>query len=694
MFLLGVACSSLSVSNKTNIAGDNKHSVSSETLMQELSLSSDQDSESYGITVSGAGDVNGDGFGDVIVGMPYAYASKGAAYLYYGSTSGSDVTSVIELRSPEPGEDNSFGGVLKWIGDINGDSFDDIAVNSSNSKETGKVYIFHGSDSGVDANAAVSIEPSDPGIGASFGAAISGRADLNGDGYDDLVIGSPNDDDDYENSGSIYVYYGSSVGLDLDSEVKIYPSDRDTSDRFGSALATAGDLNNDGYGDVLIGAPYALDNQGSVYVFYGSATGLMTTESLKITASDANNAEYFGKSVAGVGDINGDGHGDLLIGAPYDDSSGSDSGSVYIYYGSDTGGFIEQKLVAFDGDHNDRYGSALSASGDLDGDGFADVVIGSGVVDGDKIEDVGAAYVYYGSTNGLDEAFGVKIIRETMEELRFGSSLSSAGDVDADGFDDLIIGAYGYDDSRGAAYIIYGQLRDQDGDGASSQVDCDDTDANVGEPSERHPDSDGDGYGDHATSEAVCPEEAGYLDDDSDCDDSNPDINLPYIQYADNDGDGFGDVELSGEACPDDEGYTEDRTDCDDTEPTTYPGASDICGDGIDSDCDGWGYPWDDEDADGLSHAEELVLGTDPCDEDTDNDGILDGLDENPLGEVDTGDPEKIQAPDCGCGGGTMAWVLIFPAFLRRFSRTPAEDRQLDNAPDGNDIEKGSHTYI
>ncbi len=636
--------------------------------MQKLSLPESEASEQYGGVVAGAGDVNGDGFGDVLVGMSRANDREGAAFLYYGSLSGVDVEAGLELVPPSPDRDSSFGGNLKGVGDVDGDGFGDIAVTATDPLNTGRVYFYPGSEVGLDTGASILIEPSDPGIGDGFGLLMSGHVDLDGDGYEDLVIGASNDDDGYDNSGSVYVYFGGWDGPDSSSEIQIRPSDAAESDHFGTAIAAAGDLNGDGLGDVLIGAPYARDNLGVVYVYHGATTGLLLSEVLM--ASDANMAEYFGKSVAGLGDADGDGFNDLLIGAPYDDSTGSDSGSAYAYDSVGTKKPVEQKLTASDGDHRDLYGSSLSAAGDLDGDGFSDAVIGAGSADGDIAEDAGVVYVYYGGPAGLSGE--VRITLETLEQVRFGTTLSSAGDVNGDGLDDLIVSAPGQDDYRGAAYLIYGQLRDGDGDGLSSQEDCDDADPGVGGPTERHPDSDGDGYGARDAVAVVCPDEAGYLDDDSDCDDSDPHVNLPHVQYTDSDGDGFGDASSSEAACPGDAGYSEDRSDCDDTEPTTHPGAVDTCGDGVDSDCDGWGDALDDEDDDELSHAAELALGTDPCNPDTDGDGIPDGLDDDPLGGLDTaGAPPA----GCGCGGGS-AWMLLPLLSLRWRDARSARARQ------------------
>jgi MYXO-CTERM domain-containing protein len=612
----------------------------------KLTASDGSNSDLFGYSVSGAGDVDADGYDDIVVG---AYADSdsgfysGSAYVYYGSATGIDTASEDKLIASDGAAQDLFGNMVSGAGDLNGDGNHDIVVGArqddDNGSNSGSVYVYYGSATGIDSASEDKLTAGDGAVGDYFGTAATGAGDLDGDGYDDLVVGAYADDDNGDSSGSVYVYHGSAKGISGASEDKLTPSDGVTSAYFGWSLSGAGDLDGDGYDDLVVGA--TLDSErgaysGSVYI-YGSPGGLDSASEDKLTASDGESYEHFGWSVSGAGDLDADGYDDLVVGVDGDDDYGSASGAVFVFYGSATGinSASEDKLTASDAAADDYFGWSVSGAGDVDGDGYDDVVVGA-PGDDDSGSFSGSAYVYYGSATGISNALEDKLnASDGAVGDGFGYSVSVAGDIDGDGFDDLLAGAYQDDDngsSSGSAYVYEGGCRDLDEDGYRCDVDCDDSDAAVfpgateiaGDGLDQDcdgaetciVDADDDGYIDGtatvASADADCSDAGEGLatDPTGDCNDNdaavNPDADEVCDEvdndcdgsvdddpvdvgtwYADSDNDGYGDPDASSTACDQPDGTSADATDCDDSDATIHPGATEVEDDGIDQDCDG-----------------------------------------------------------------------------------------------------------
>ena len=410
----------------------------------------DASGDQLGYSVAGAGDVNADGYGDVIVGAPGHGGSNdyGRAYLYLGSAAGLEHFATWTVSGEGIG--NRFGNSVAGAGDVNGDGYGDViigAVGYPAGSSRGKVYLYYGSASGL------SFDPDWTALGENltdhFGASVAGAGDVNGDGYADLIVGAP----EYPANtgrGKVYVYHGSHYGPSSSPDW-VRTGAVTMASHLGASVAGAGDVNGDGFGDVIAGAwgyvNGSVDEAGRAYLFVGSAMGLDSRSIVVATGTGAD--EHLGESVAGAGDVNGDGYADLIIGAPGYNSS---QGQVRIVYG-DPSGVHTGLSWTFAGEYTgDAFGSSVAGAGDVNGDGYADFVVGAPGHAGGGGE--GVADLFYGSATGpgTDNAWGFS--GDPGEKV--GASVAGAGDVDGDGFADLLVGAPGHSSDTGRAYLALG----------------------------------------------------------------------------------------------------------------------------------------------------------------------------------------------------------------------------------------------
>ncbi len=388
----------------------------------------------FGDAVSAAGDVNGDGYDDIIVGAYYYTSSTGAAYVYLGSATGVTTSGATTLVGQVSGD--KFGESIAAAGDVDGDGFDDILVGATGyGSDNGRAYLYAGDYTGLSTAASATLT----GDAASdkLGSAVAGAGDVNGDGYDDVILGAQGCS---TNAGCVYVYHGSSAGITTATRTLTGEAE---SDLFGCAVAGAGDVDGDGFADVIVGAT-GYSSTGRAYIYHGSSPGIAGQEDQTITGESAN---YLGYSVAGAGDVNGDGYGDVLVGAP---SYFAHTGRVYIYHGSASGlpANADTTLTGYS-DYRE-FGVAIDGAGDVNGDGYDDVIVGSVYLSGS-----GYVHVFEGSSAGVSTTYALQIAGPTSG-ISYGSAVSGAGDVNGDGYDDVIIGAYEYSSYRGRAYVHLG----------------------------------------------------------------------------------------------------------------------------------------------------------------------------------------------------------------------------------------------
>jgi Zn-dependent metalloprotease len=409
----------------------------------------------FGGSVNSAGDVNGDGFDDVLIGSSEHWdgqLAEGAAFLYYGSPTGPIDTAGWSVQSNHANW--AMGDSIDTAGDVNGDGYDDILVNvpgySDGQSGEGAVFAYYGSPNGPTTTPNWIAESNVPSMG--FGTSISAAGDLNADGYDDVIIGTRYCDNGQTDEGCVYVYMGSANGL---KPTPAWVMDSDTPNAgFGYCVDRAGDVNGDGYGDVLITSYNYISGQmngGRAYVFHGGPDGLKYTPLWVGDSGIANDG--YGLSAAGAGDVNGDGYSDVLVGAPSGDPYTQIEGKAYVYLGSPTGPSLQPDWTAQAGNVDTRFGDSLSFIGDFNHDGYDDLVVGDpNYYFSQSI--AGAVFVYFGSSSGpvANPSFW---FTGGLNNSAFGSAVGPAGHVDSDPFADFLVGAPMWW-NPGRALLVYG----------------------------------------------------------------------------------------------------------------------------------------------------------------------------------------------------------------------------------------------
>jgi hypothetical protein len=411
----------------------------------------DNPGDNFGWSVATAGDVNGDGYADVIVGAPHhtdTSSQQGRAYLWYGNSSG--ISSYRDWDDTGGGVDAYFGSSVATAGDVNGDGYSDVLVGSPGySSLRGKVYAYHGGPD-VPSETAAWTKPSNQEM-ALFGISVGTAGDVNGDGFADLIVGAQRWDGGQDLEGGVWVYHGNASLLNTAPD---FHKEADQAyAEFGTSVGTAGDVNGDGYDDIIVGAPYwtdGHDDEGGAWIYKGSSDGLVSAP-LWYKQPDHPGAR-FGTSVGTAGDVNGDGYADVIVGAPYYNHPSSDEGLAWVYLGADP---VPSTTPHWDGEGNQagaHYGQAVGTAGDVNCDGFSDIIVGAPGWDGDQVGE-GRAWVYHGSPQGLHDDYAWRQ-RGSVFNAQYGHAVGTAGDVNGDSCSDIIVGAPNwYDDKQGEGKV-------------------------------------------------------------------------------------------------------------------------------------------------------------------------------------------------------------------------------------------------
>jgi FG-GAP repeat protein len=478
--------------------------------------------------------VNGDGLQDILIGAygadPSVNGKAGSSYVIYGKVGG--YNAPLDLASLNNTQGFRINGAVAYdysgvsvssAGDINNDSIPDLLIGAyyadpSGRTDAGSTYVIYGKAGGYNApidlaslsntqgfriDGAVAVDRS--------GNAVSAAGDINNDGIVDLLIGAYNaDPSGRTGAGSSYVIYGKVGGYDTAIDLASLSSTQGfridgavTSEYSGISVSAAGDINHDGISDLLIGAngadPSGRTDAGSTYVIYGKAGGynapidlasLSNTQGFKVNGAAAGNQS--GYSVSSAGDINNDGISDLIIGAHYASPLGrTNAGSIYVIYGKAGGYNATIDLASLSNAQGFRIngaaagnqsGYSVSSAGDINNDSIPDFLIGAEYAAPSGRTNAGSSYVIYGKAGGynapidlasLNNTQGFKVNGAAAGDTS-GHSVSSAGDINNDGIQDLIIGAYYADPSgrfdAGSSYVIYGRSAPSPSPSASPSV--------------------------------------------------------------------------------------------------------------------------------------------------------------------------------------------------------------------------------
>jgi len=396
--------------------------------------SSGQGNFGWGINIHG--DINQDGYDDLLIGASLWNETHGRAYLYFG---GADMDGIPDriFAGETAGDFLGDGGTA--LADVNGDGYDDVIIGARGyNNNDGRLYIFLG---GVDMDKEADvILDGEPGKTGYFSCNCLSVGDIDKDGYADVLVGSFGYD---KRRGRVYLYYG---GDPMDRSADVVFEGEHADDLFGRNATIGQDIDGDGYRDILIGARTAPKGtrNGRAYLFYGGDRNQMDAVCDMTFSPPVSGVQEFGSSLD-IYDIDANGHADVVIGARC-------QGTVFIYWGDERGKMDAVADVIIWGESQSSLGGDKLFCSDFNRDGYGDIAVGA--YNWPRQNRIGRTYIYYGGTKTSIDTQPDMIFTGETEGSWFGHDIGG-GDFNNDGYTDLVAGAWGYNNKEGRAYVFY-----------------------------------------------------------------------------------------------------------------------------------------------------------------------------------------------------------------------------------------------
>ena len=419
-----------------------------------------------GFSLAADGDFDGDGADDVAVGAPGydEYQDEGIVMLYNLASFGEPIpVPVAAIQGPQILD--MAGYSVAYAGDTDGDGFDDLLVgarsNTTGGEGAGAAYVIYGRelDSDVLNLQMLTFDSTIAGHEeyGRVGSEVGGILDATGDGLAEIAVPynlrQETGGMEYPYDGAVAVFHGQAQGL----ANALWTTDADlileapwSASEVGCSVDGMGDITGDGLGDLLVGAPQADTGRGRMYivpgdVLAGNGTVLIEDVSVIIYGADIN--EHLGEAVGYLGDVDGDGIDDVAVGASENEITWPDGGAVYVLKGSaDVASGVAPTVLAQIGSEWDDFvfGGTLAGRGDVDGDGLGDLVVGATDAYLGPIMKGGRAYLFHGRESGWDSVVDATDADGSIAGIGVGDKLSygmALGDLDGDGIDDIVVGA-------------------------------------------------------------------------------------------------------------------------------------------------------------------------------------------------------------------------------------------------------------
>ena len=428
--------------------------------------------QSMGYLVAEVGDIDQDGFDDVLVGAYLEHEDdRGAAHLVLG---GDDVEGSVVSRMvfEGPNANAQAGWYVDGAGDIDRDGIPDLLIGAHFTENdageaVGAAYLVYGGDldfttgsEGETLNLSKFVELLGPEDDGKTGRCACGAGDIDGDGFDDLMVGAVHNAslDGKSRAGTVYLVTSTPLAdMELEDEYDGVVRGVNQKDRIGRWCRQAGDLEGDGLDDVVMGVPYLDSEAGRVLVYSGDVGGIgeRTIDDADVSLTASSTDGYVGWAVDATTDLDGDGYLDLVVGNPKEHA---EIGEVWLAYGPVSSVDLDNPDIVFEGENAiDNAGNRVRFIDDLDGDGAPELAISARL--NDRAEDnAGTVYVireFSDGTHSLADADAFLTGDDTIDYAQAGLSLDQAGDFNGDGFMDLIVGSPNAD-KVGSAAIVFG----------------------------------------------------------------------------------------------------------------------------------------------------------------------------------------------------------------------------------------------